>query len=48
MSYRDTLLFATTGWAPTWERRLSAQARAVWTTAGLLLSASSFAASVLA
>jgi len=32
MRHRDALLFAATGWDPTWQRRLSAPARAVWAT----------------
>ena len=48
MRYRDVLLFATTGWDPTWERRLSARARAVWATVVSLLSAVFGAAALLA
>jgi sigma-B regulation protein RsbU (phosphoserine phosphatase) len=48
MRYRDTLLFAATGWDPTWERRLSARARAVWATVVALLSAIFGAAALLA
>ena len=39
MRYRDTLLFAATGWDPTWQRQLSAPARAVWATVVSVLSA---------
>lgn len=48
MGYRDTLLFATTGWDPTWQRQLSARARTVWATVVALLSAYFFAAGFLA
>jgi sigma-B regulation protein RsbU (phosphoserine phosphatase) len=48
MRYRDTLLFAATGWDPTWARRLSARARAVWATAVALQSAMFSAAAFLA
>jgi sigma-B regulation protein RsbU (phosphoserine phosphatase) len=48
MRYRDTLLFGATGWDPTWERRLSAPARAVWATAVAMLSATFGAAALLA
>ncbi len=39
MAYRDPLLFAATGWDPTWQRMLSSRARAVWGTVVSLLSA---------
>jgi sigma-B regulation protein RsbU (phosphoserine phosphatase) len=48
MRHRDVLLFAATGWDPTWERRLSARARAVWAVLVSLLSAIVFAAAFLA
>ena len=48
MRYRDPLLFAATGWDPTWQRRLSARARAVWATAVSLLSAAFAVAAFLA
>ncbi len=48
MGYRDTLLFAATGWDPTWQRMLSARARAVWAIVVSLLSAVFCAADFLA
>ena len=48
MRYRDVLLFAATGWDPTWERRISSRARAVWATVVALLSAVFGAAALLA
>jgi sigma-B regulation protein RsbU (phosphoserine phosphatase) len=48
MGYRDTLLFAATGWDPTWERLLSPRARAVWATVVSVLSAIFGAAALLA
>jgi phosphoserine phosphatase RsbU/P len=48
MSYRDALLFAATGWDPTWQRRLSARGRAVWAAVVSLLSAVFGAAALLA
>ena len=48
MRYRDPLLFAATGWDPTWQRRLSPRARAVWAVAVSVLSAIFCAAAWLA
>lgn len=48
MRYRDPLLFAATGWDPTWERHLSARARAIWATAVTVLSGVFCAAGLLA
>jgi sigma-B regulation protein RsbU (phosphoserine phosphatase) len=48
MRHRDALLFAATGWDPTWQRRLSAPARAVWASAVGVLSTIFCAALLLA
>jgi hypothetical protein len=48
MRYRDTLLFAATGWDPTWQRRLSPRARAWWATVVTVLSGVFGAAAFLA
>jgi sigma-B regulation protein RsbU (phosphoserine phosphatase) len=48
MALRDALLFAATGWDPTWQRQLSDRARAVWATAVSVLSAIFGAAALLA
>ena len=48
MRYRDPLLFATTGWDPIWQRRLSTRARSVWAAMVSLLSAAFTAAAYLA
>ena len=48
MRHRDALLFAATGWDPTWQRRLSAPARAVWAAVVGVLSTVFCAALLLA
>lgn len=48
MRYRDPLLFAATGWDPTWQRRLSPRARVLWATIVTVLSGVFCAAALLA